>query len=116
MSKNAETYKFIIESEDDNYDNFSAEALAGFCKIKDATLRQYARRIVGAYDVIDLIAEYIGIVDKDVPLYEIYPDGSTLLLTEIKKHTNNGGDKIKLKKRVAELEKENAILRSLIIK
>lgn len=116
MSKNLDIYKYMIEKDDDNYDNFSVNALAEFCIMKDRTLRQYAKRIVEAYDVIDLIAEYIGIADKGLSLYEVYDDGTTPLMTEIKKYLNNGGDKIKLKKRVAELENENAVLKSLIIK
>lgn len=116
MSKNSDIYKYIIEREDDNYDNFCTEALVRFCIMKDKTLRQYAKKIVEAYDVIDLVAEYIGIVDKGLSLYEVYDDGTTPLLTEIKKYLNNGGDKIKLKKRVAELENENMVLKSLVNK
>lgn len=113
-SKNEEIYKEPLEREEEDYSQLSAEALARLCGMKDRTLKQYARRLVNARDVIDLVTEFLQIKDKGLCLYEVYEDGTAVVLEELRKYIEKGGDKVKMKKRISELENENAILRSLI--
>lgn len=115
-SKNEEIYKELLERNEKDYSMFGADTLANFCIMKDRTLKQYARRIVNARDVIDLVAEFLQIKDKGLCLYEVYEDGTAVVLEELRKYIEKGGDKVKMKKRISELENENAVLKSLFTK
>lgn len=115
-SKNEEIYKELLECEEKDYSQFSAEALARFCGMKDRTLKQYMRRLISVRDVIDLVAEFLQIKDEGLCLYEVFKDGTAIVLEELKRYIEKGGDTVKMKKRISELENENAVLRSLILK
>lgn len=100
------------------YDTFERESLARFCLMKDRSNDMYFRRYQAAREVIDLIAKEVGI-DRDNTgfwLYSLEADGSSPILNRIKEWVSRSGEKAQLKKRVQELEQENAVLRSLIQK
>lgn len=115
-SKNEEIYKAILEGEEEDYSKFDADALVQFCQMKDRNLKLYARRLVNARDVIDLVAEFLQLNDKGLCLYEVYEDGTAVVLEELRKYIEKGGDKVKMKKRISELENENAVLKSVFAK
>jgi hypothetical protein len=100
------------------YDTFSKETLADFCRMKDRSNDMFFRRYQAAREVIDLIAETVGI-DPEKTCYWLYSldsDGSTPIVERIEDWVSRSGEKAVLKKRLQELEQENAILRSLIQK
>lgn len=98
------------------YDTFSKETLAGFCRMKDRSNDMYFRRYQGAKDVIDLVAKEVGINPEDTSfwLYAPEADGTTPIVKRMEEWVSRSGEKTKLKRRVQELEEENAYLRSLI--
>lgn len=109
----------ISQSKDPHrYDSFDKETLAKFCRMKDRGNDMFFRRYQAARDVIDLIAKEVGI-DPDNTVFFLYSpeaDGGSPILNRIKEWVSRSGEKAQLKKRVQELEQENAILRSLIQK
>lgn len=113
-----ERYKSDFEHEDSHYDkrNISLDGYAVICRMKDKTNAMLDRRLQAAREVIDLIAERIGINPQDTGFFLYAPDydGSSPLLRKIDEYFSRGGDKVKMKKRIAELENENQVLRSLI--
>lgn len=100
----------------EEYKKFDTDALIRLLFLKERNYEQARKREEERTKVINLIAEYIGIADKGLYLYGVCEDGATPILDELKKYLDNGGDKVKLKKRVAELENENSVLRTLITK
>ncbi len=113
-------YEGIFKQKSDpyRYDTFDKESLASFCLIKDKNNDLFTRRYTAARDVIDTIARAVGI-DPDKSGYDLYhpdPDGSTPIVSRLEEWMSKSGEKAQLKKRVQELEQENAVLRSLIQK
>lgn len=109
----------ISQSKDPHrYDTFGKETLADFCRMKDRSNDMFFRRYQAARDVIDLIAKEVGIDPDNTGfwLYSPEADGGSPILNRIKEWVSRSGEKAQLKKRVQELEQENAILRSLIQK
>ena len=100
------------------YDTFSKETLADFCRMKDRSNDMFFRRYQAAQEVIDLIAEHVGIDTEKTGfwLYSPEADGSTPIIRRIEEWFSRSGEKAQLKRRLQELEQENAILRSLIQK
>jgi hypothetical protein len=85
------------------------------CRFKDQATALFDRRWQEATAVIDLVARKIGI-DPDTTgdwLYGLYDDETSPLADKLDEYFDRG-DKVKLKKRIDELETENRILRSLI--
>ena len=115
-----EKYEEITcRSKDPNrYDGFDRDVLAEFCRMKDRSNDIYFKRTQAARDVIDMIAKLVGIDPEDTALwlYATDSDGSSPILNRIGEWISRSGDKAQLKKRVQELEAENALLRSLIRK
>lgn len=113
-----ERYQSDFEHEDGYYDgkNISSEGYATICRMKDRTNALLDRRVQAAKEVIDLIAKRIGIDPQDTCYFLYAPDydGSSPLLRKIDEYLSRGGDKVKMKKRIDELENENQVLRSLI--
>lgn len=100
------------------YDTFSSDTLADFCRMKDRSNDMYFRRYQAAKDVIDLVAKQVNI-DPDNTSFWLYApdcDGSSPIIHKIEEYFSRSGEKVKLKKRIDELEKENALLRSLLQK
>lgn len=106
------------EKDPNRYDTFSKESLAGFCRMKDRSNDLFFRRYQAAREVIDLIAREVGINPDDTGLWIYAPDtdGSSPILNRIKEWVSRSGEKAQLKKRLQELEQENAVLLSLIQK
>ncbi len=100
------------------YDTFPAETLAQFCRMKDKSNDLFFRRAEAAKEVIDLIARKVGIDPDDTSFWLYAPDadGSTPILDRIEEWFSRSGEKAQLKRRLQELEQENALLRSLIQK
>ncbi|HBJ11122.1 MAG TPA: hypothetical protein DDY61_05450 [Ruminococcaceae bacterium] len=111
-------YEGIMKQSKDpyRYDTFSRETLAEFCQMKDRSNDMFFRRYQGAQEVIDIIAEQVGINPKNSGfwIYAPEPDGTSPISKKIEEWVSRSGEKAKLKKRLQELEQENAILRSLI--
>lgn len=100
------------------YDTFSKESLAAFCRMKDRSNDLFFKRYQAAREVIDIIAREVGIDPDDTGLWIYAPDtdGGSPILNRIKEWVSRSGEKAQLKKRLQELEQENAVLRSLIQK
>lgn len=100
------------------YDTFDKETLAGFCRMKDRSNDLFFKRYQAAREVIDIIAREVGIDPDDTGLWIYAPDagGGSPILNRIKEWVSRSGEKAQLKRRVLELERENAVLRSLIQK
>lgn len=100
------------------YDTFSAETLAAFCRMKDRSNDMYYRRYQAAMDVIDLVAKQVNINPDNTGFWLYAPDydGSSPIIRKMEEYFSRSGEKVKLKKRIDELEKENALLRSLLQK
>ena len=100
------------------YNTFDKETLAAFCKMKDRSNDMFFKRYQAAQEVIDIIAKQVGI-NPDNTGYWLYApdcDGSSPILRRIEEWISRSGEKAQLKRRVQELEQENAILRTLIQK
>ncbi len=100
------------------YDTFEKETLVVFCKMKDRCNDMFFRRYQAAQEVIDIIAKQVGINPDDTSYWLYAPDcdGSSPILRRIEEWISRSGEKAQLKRRVQELEQENAILRTLIQK
>ena len=101
-----------------NYDIFPAEVLSSFCRMKDRSNDLFYRRIEAAQEVIDLIAKKVDINPDNTGFWLYAPDaeGSTPILNRIDEWFSRSGEKVQLKRKIQELEQENALLRSLIQK
>ena len=78
----------------------------------------FVRRYEAAREVIDIIAKAVGIDPQDSGfwLYAPNEDGTTPITDRIESWFSRSGEKVQLKRRVQELEQENAILRSVLQK
>lgn len=78
----------------------------------------FFKRYQAAKDVINLIAKLVGIDPENSGfwLYSPDADGTAIIVKRIEDWVSRSGEKAQLKKRVQELEQENAILRSLLQK
>lgn len=102
----------------EDYMKCSKEGLAVLCRLKDRSNDLFVRRYEAAREVIDIIAEKIGIDPQNSGfwLYAPYEDGTTPITDRIEGWFSRSGEKAQLKRRVQELEQENAILRSILQK
>lgn len=100
----------------EEYMGCSKEGLAQLCCLKDRSNDLFFRRAGAAREVIDMIAKRIGIDPENTGywLYSPNADGSSPILAKMDDYFSRSGDKVKLKKRIDELENENAVLRSLL--
>lgn len=100
------------------YDTFEKETLAALCKMKDRSNDMFFKRYQAAQEVIDIIAKQVGINPDNAGYWLYAPDcgGSSPILRRIEEWISRSGEKAQLKRRVQELEQENAILRTLIQK
>lgn len=100
------------------YDAFDKKTLAALCKMKDRGNNLFFKRYQAAREVIDIIANQVGINPHKTSYWLYAPDcdGSSPILRRIEEWLNRSGEKAQLKRRVQELEQENAILRTLIRK
>lgn len=84
------------------------------CKLKDRAIALYDVRWQAVKEVIDLVAKEIGIANKGYYLYGLHLDNRHPIIDAVRDYLSRGGNKVEMKKRIAELENENAVLRSLI--
>ncbi len=112
-------YPSEIELKDKSrYDYLGNDDAAVLLLIKDRTIVLFDKRYRAAREVVDMIAKRIGIDPQNTSFWLYAPDldGSSPILKKMDDYFSRSGDKVKLKKRIDELETENAILRSLIQK
>ena len=102
----------------EEYMQFDKKSLAVFCCMKDVSNDLFVRRYGAAREVIDIIARAVGIDPENSGfwLYSAYDDGTTPITDRIESWLSHSGEKAKLKRRIQELEQENAVLRSLLTK
>jgi hypothetical protein len=119
MAMNSVTEEFVSDF-DHPEDYYSAlemrqDEWRGLCKLKDKNLALLDRRWREAREVIDLIAKRIGI-DPETSGSHLYGaiDGESLLASKLDGYFDRSGDKVKLKRAIDDLERENAVLRSLV--
>lgn len=100
------------------YDGIPAQDLTVLCRMKDRSNDMFYRRYHAAMEVIDLIAEHVGIDPENTSLWLYAPDvdDTSPIVKKIEEWFSHSGDKAKLKRRIQELEQENSVLRSLIQK
>ncbi len=105
-----------IKKSPDDYIKCSKEGLAVICCIKNKTNDMFMRRYKAARAVIDIITRQIGINPDNCGswLYAPNLDGTTTLSERLENWLSHSGEKTQLKRRIQELESENAVLRSLI--
>lgn len=84
------------------------------CMLKDRAIALFDVRWQSAKEVIDLIAEELGIANKGYYLYGLHNDDRHPIIDAIRDYLSQGGNKVEMKKRITELENENSVLRSLI--
>lgn len=115
-----ECYEGTISQKKDphRYDTFSKETLVDLCRMKDRSNDLFFRRYQAAKEVIDLIAKQVGIDPETTSfwLYSPEADGTTPIVKRMEEWFSRSGEKAQLKRRLKELEQENALLRSLIHK
>lgn len=109
-------YPSEIELRDPNRYDFLPKDMATMFLLKDQTIGLFERRFNAAKEVIDLAARRVGIDPGNTGfwLYSLDPNGSSPIVAKMDEYFDRGGDKLKLKKRVDELEKETIYLRSII--
>lgn len=100
----------------EEYMKFDKNALAQLCRMKDVSNDLFTRRYEAAREVIDIIARAVGIDPgkSGFWLYAPDEDGTTPITDRIESWLSRSGEKAKLKRRIQELEQENAILRSIV--
>ncbi len=105
-----------IEKSPDDYMKCGKEGLAVICCIKNKTNDVFMRRYKAARAVIDIIARQIGINPDNCGFWLYAPnvDGTSPISERIENWLSRSGEKAQLKRRIQELESENAVLRSLI--
>ncbi len=99
-----------------DYMKCSKEGLAVICCLKNKTNDMFIRRYEAAKAVIDIIARQIGINPENCGFWLYAPniDGTSPISERIESWFSRSGEKSQLKRRIQELENENAVLRSLV--
>lgn len=98
---------------------FTSKQYAEMCALKDKLLTLYDRRWKLAKEVIDLIAREIDIDPEDTSHYlygvmQVKGEFSSPLVERMRNWFDKSGDKVKLKKRITELEAQLEALRAAI--
>lgn len=113
-------YTSALEHEDGYYEGkeITPEGWASICRLKDKNNALFDKRWQAAKGVIDIISARVGIDPDDTGYYLYSPDynGSSPIVAKMDEYFSRSGDKVKLKKRIDELEEENRVLRSLLRK
>jgi hypothetical protein len=116
MKQTVEDYKSEFDRPDEYYEKIEMPVVGDYramLNFKDKSTALFDKRWQAAKDVIDLAAERLGINPDDHYLYAPI-NGKSILVEKIDDYFDRSGDKVKLKKRINELENENSVLRSLV--
>ena len=97
----------------------TGDEFATVCRFKDQNVALYDRRWQSAKAVIDLVAKEVGINPEKcgICLYGLVQDReefSSPLVDEMRTWFDKSGDKIKMKRRIAELENQLSALRAAL--
>ena len=109
-----------FDRNDEYYANIEMPTVGDYrsmLRFKDRSTSLFDKRWQAAKMVIDAIAKYVGIDPDTCGLYLYAPDddnGNSEMLRRLDNWFDRSGDKVQLKKRIAELERENETLRSII--
>lgn len=99
------------------YDELPREDLLTLLRVKDSSISLFQRYSRERAEVIDLLARKVGL-DPDTCGLDLYclavHDGNSPIAEKMDAWFDRSGEKPKLKRRIDELERENAYLRSLI--
>lgn len=99
---------------------YSGDEYADMCRFKDQSTAMFDKRWKAAKDVIDMIALEIGIDPRNTGeyLYGPYQERSgefrSPIVEKMRMWFDKSGDKVKLKKRITELEAQLYALRAAI--
>lgn len=102
-----------VSENEKKYEEHTAEFLASLCRLKDRSFKIVRGGLEKAREVIDVIAKKVDLEDKGLWLYGLI-DGKSRIADKMDEYFSRSGDKVKMKKRLDELENENNILRSLL--
>lgn len=111
----------VFDRPDEFYKRFAAHSYTGedyarMLKLKDRNAAICDKRWKSAKAVIDCVAREVNIDPETcgLYLYGVDCDNSTPLVAEMRKWFDRSGDKVKLKKRIAELEAQVETLKALL--
>ncbi len=96
---------------------YTGEQYARMLKFKDRGTAMFDKRWKSAKEVIDQVAREVNIDPEKTGLY-LYGVGcgeDTPLVAEMRKWFDKSGDKVKMKKRIADLEAQVETLKALLI-
>lgn len=100
--------------------SFTQEEYVQMCKFKDRNTALFDKRWKSAKEVIDLIAYEVGVDPEKTDFFIYAPkqdkDGNfySPLVEKLKKFFDKSGDKVKMKKQIAQLEGQLEALRQAI--
>ena len=83
-------------------------------KMKERKCKLFAERQDHAESLLSKVAKLFGLKESDYIYGTNLLSNENVILTAIDETLSKAGDKAKLKKRIAELETENSVLRSLV--
>lgn len=98
---------------------YTGDEYADMCRFKDKSLALYDRRWKSAKAVIDLVAQAIGEDPETTGLFlygalQIKGEFTSPLVEKMEHWFDKSGDKVKLKRRIAELEAQLTALQAAI--
>ena len=97
--------------------DYTGEDFVRMCRFKDRSVALFDKRWKSAQAVIDLVAYELGI-EPDITLYGLIQqsngDFSSPLIEAMRQWFDKSGDKVKLKKRIRELEAQVDALRAVL--
>lgn len=101
--------------------NYTGDEYASMCRFKDKSTALFDKRWKSAKAVIDMVATEVGIDPEKCGLYlysltQVKGEFESPLITEMRKWFDKSGDKVKLKKRISELEAQVELLKSMLKK
>lgn len=95
----------------------TGEDYARMLKFKDRSTAMFDKRWKSAKEVIDRVAREVNIDPEKTGLYlyGVGCDEDTPLVAEMRKWFDKSGDKVKMKKRIADLEAQVETLKALLV-
>jgi hypothetical protein len=98
---------------------YSGDEYADLCRFKDRNTALYDKRWKSAKAVIDLVASEVGIDPEQTDLHiygllQIRGEFRSPLIDRIRDWFDKSGDKVKLKKKITELEQQVDLLKAML--